>query len=45
MKNLLTLTTIASIGVVLALISVSQTIAASGDEASQERGFTLAVGF
>ena len=45
MKNLLTLTTIASSGVVLALISVSQTIAASGDEASRKEALLSQSGF
>ena len=45
MKNLLTLTTIASSGVVLALMSVSQTIAASGDEASRKEALLSQSGF
>ena len=45
MKKLLTLTTIASIGVVLELISVSQMIAASGDEASRKEALLSQSGF
>ena len=45
MKKLLTLTSIASIGAVLALISACQTTGAGGGEIVQERGLALAVGF